>query len=107
MRIGRPLGLISPDYLGLGCEVSFVARPQLMSRANNVYVELVRTLGARGVIRIGGNTSDYANDSPNTPAVSSTRGTVVNDAALRDLGGFIEDWMEIDMGIGSGHRLRG
>jgi hypothetical protein len=42
------------------------------------------------VIRIGGNTADYAKYSPNAAAVSSARGTVVNDAVLKDLGGFLE-----------------
>ncbi len=106
VRADRSLGTIAPDFMGLGYEISSVARPKLMSRANSVYVQLVRTLGARGVIRIGGNTSDYASYSPNAPAVSSARGTVVNDAVLRDLGGFLEatGWKLIwglDLGQGS------
>ncbi len=84
------LGTIAPDFVGLGYEISSVARPKLMSRADSTYVQLVRTLGARGVIRVGGNTSDYASYSPSAPAVSSARGTVVNDAGLRDLGTFLE-----------------
>src|SRR5580658_7050809 len=90
VRTDRPLGTIAPDFMGLGYEISSVAKPKLMNAANSVYLQLVRTLGARGVIRIGGNTSDFASYSPNAPAVSSARGTVVNDAALRDLGGFLE-----------------
>src|SRR5580704_1139829 len=106
VRTDRPLGTIAPDFMGLGYEISSVARPRLMSGANSVYVQLVRTLGAHGVIRIGGNTSDFASYSPNAPAVSSARGTVVNDAALRDLGGFLEatGWKLIwgfDLGQGS------
>jgi hypothetical protein len=61
-----------------------------MNGANSVYVQLVRTLGARGVIRIGGNTSDYAHYAATAPPVSSAQGTVVNDAVLRDLGGFLK-----------------
>src|ERR1019366_9071947 len=80
--------------------------PGLLSGANSVYVQLVRTLGARGVIRIGGNPSDYAPSSATAPAVSSAFGTVVNDAALRDLGGFLRatGWKLIwglDLGRGS------
>src|ERR1019366_10732694 len=84
----QSLGAVAPDFMGLGYEISSVARPGLLSGANSVYVQLVRTLGARGVIRIGGNTSDYAHYSATAAAVSSAYGTVANDAALRDLGGF-------------------
>jgi hypothetical protein len=102
----RPLGMIAPDFMGLGYEISSVARPGLLSPANKVYVQLVRTLGARGVIRIGGNTADYAKYSPDAEAVSSSRGTVVNDAVLKDLGGFLgaTGWKLIwalDLGKGS------
>ena len=90
VRADRPLGMIAPDFMGLGYEISSVSRPGLLSRSNRVYVQLVRTLGARGVIRIGGNTADYAKYSPNAAAVSSARGTVVNDTVLKDLGGFLE-----------------
>jgi hypothetical protein len=86
----QPQGTIAPDFMGLGYEISSVARPGLMSGANRVYVQLVRTLGARGVIRIGGNTSDYAHYSATAAPVSSAFGTVVNDAVLKDLGGFLK-----------------
>lgn len=90
IRADQPLGTIAPDFMGLGYEISSPARPGLLSPANKVYVQLVRTLGPRGVIRIGGNTADYANYSPKAVPVSSARGTVVNDAVLEDLGGFLE-----------------
>src|SRR5215470_20113318 len=56
----RTLAVIPPDFMGLGYEISSVARPGLLTAQNSVYVQLVRTLGGRGVIRIGGNTSDYS-----------------------------------------------
>jgi hypothetical protein len=96
---------IAPDFMGLGYEISSVARAGLMSGANRVYVRLVGTLAARGVIRIGGSTSDYAAYSPTAAPVSSARGTVVNDAVLRDLGGFLEatGWKLIwGLNLGSG-----
>jgi len=106
VRADQPLGMIAPDFTGLGYEISSASRPGLMSRANKVYVQLVRTLGVQGVIRIGGNTADYAKYSPNAAVVSSARGTVVNDAVLKDLGGFLEatGWKLIwalDLGQGS------
>ncbi len=87
---GHPVANISPDFLGLGYEISSVGRPGLLSRANSVYVQLVRTLGSRGVVRVGGNTADYARYSPAAQAVSSPFGTVVNDAVLQELGGFLQ-----------------
>src|SRR4029077_15456324 len=59
----RTLAVIPPDFMGLGYEISSVARPGLLSARNSVYVQLVRTLGASGVIRVGGNTSDYSSYS--------------------------------------------
>ncbi|MGO9966257.1 MAG: glycosyl hydrolase family 79 C-terminal domain-containing protein [Bryobacteraceae bacterium] len=106
IRTEQPLGEIAPDFMGLGYEISSVARPGLLSGANGVYVQLVRTLGARGAVRIGGNTADFASYSPSAPAVSTSFGTVVNDAVLRDLGSFLEatGWKLIwalDLGKGS------
>src|SRR4029077_16386191 len=89
----RTVAVVSPDFMGLGYEISSVARPGLLSRANAAYVQLVRTLGPYGIIRIGGNTSDYSRYAPTARAVSSPENgppSVVNDAVLRDLGTFLE-----------------
>lgn len=106
VRTDRPTGAIAPDFMGLGYEISSVSRPGLLSAGNRVYVQLVRTLSARGVIRIGGNTSDFARYSSTEAPVSGAFGTVVNDAVLKDLGGFLEatGWRLIwglDLGKGS------
>jgi hypothetical protein len=90
VRSGPPVASISHDFLGLGYEISSVARPGLLSRTNNVYVQLLRTLGFDGVVRVGGNTADYARYSPAAQAVSSPFETVVNDAVLQELGGFLQ-----------------
>ena len=89
----RTLAVIPPDFIGLGYEISLVARPGLLNAHNSVYVQLVRTLGAQGVIRVGGNTADYASYSANGAPLSSPEGkagSVVNDAVLRDLGTFLD-----------------
>ncbi len=86
---GKPLGAIPGDFLGLGYEISSVAREGLLSATNRGYVELVRTLGPRGTIRVGGNTSDYSSFSREGRAVSAPKGTVVNAANLRELGAFL------------------
>ncbi len=105
VREDHPLAAIAPDFLGLGYEISSVARPGLLSPANAVYVQLVRTLGAHGVIRIGGNTADYASYSAAASAISTPYGSRVNDAVLKDLGGFLEatGWQLIwVLNLGSG-----
>ena len=93
LDLTQPLAIIRPDFLGLGYEVSSVARPGLLSQHNAVYVQLVRSLGSRGVIRVGGNTSDYSSYAPTAQAVSSPEtgpGSVVNDTVLHDLGNFLK-----------------
>jgi hypothetical protein len=83
------LGPIPNDFMGLGYEISSVATPGLLSASNRVYVDLVRRLGTRGVIRVGGNTSDYSSFSAYAAAVSAPKRTVINEAGLRDLAGFL------------------
>jgi hypothetical protein len=80
---------IPRNFLGLGYEIASVGRPALLSSANHPYIQLVRTLGSHGVIRVGGNTADYATYAPQAAAVSSPYKTVVNDAVLGQLGGFL------------------
>ncbi len=106
VRADEPWQAIAPAFIGLGYEISSVTRPGLMHADNRVLVQLIRTLGTQGIIRIGGNTSDYAHYAPAGAAVSSAQGTVVDDAALKDLGGFLDatGWKLIwglDLGRGS------
>lgn len=83
------LGRIPADFIGLGYEVSSVSQRGLFSGSNRPYVQFVRTLSPSGVIRIGGNTSDYASWSPDGPAVSSPKATVVDRQGVADLGTFL------------------
>ena len=84
------LGAIPNDFMGLGYEISSIATPGLLSASNRLYVELVRQLGTRGVIRIGGNTSDYSAFAVHAAAVSAPKRTVINEAGLQDLAGFLD-----------------
>jgi hypothetical protein len=88
--VRRRLGIIPPDFLGLGYEISSIALPDLLSAGNRTYVELVRTLSTEGVIRVGGNTSDDSSFGPDEQAVSAPKGSVVNHASLQQLGSFLE-----------------
>jgi hypothetical protein len=93
LDFAKTLATIPPDFMGLGYEVSSVARPGLLSAQNAVYVQLVRTLGTQGVIRVGGNTSDYSSYAATGQPLSSPEGkagSVVNDAVLHDLGTFLD-----------------
>src|SRR5579864_2322607 len=93
LDFSKTLAVIPSDFMGLGYEISSVARPGLLSAQNSVYVQLVRTLGTNGVIRVGGNTADYASYSAEGQPISSPEGkagSVVNDSVLRDLGSFLD-----------------
>lgn len=101
----RQLGEIPADFIGLGYEISSVAAG-VLSAKNHHYVNLVRRLGAHGVIRIGGNTADDASFAAAGRAVSAPKGTVVNAANLDELGTFLEvtDWRLIwALNLGSGN----
>lgn len=86
----RTISPIPENFIGLGYEISSVSTPGLLSAANDPYVQLVRTLGTKGVIRIGGNTSDYASFQPNGEAVSAPKASVITEANLRELGTFLQ-----------------
>ena len=99
------LGTIPRDFIGLGYEISSIAQSGLLTSANRVYIQMVRNLGSAGVIRIGGNTSDYASYSPNGKAISMPKATVVNRASLDQLGSFLRatNWQLIwGLNLGSG-----
>jgi Glycosyl hydrolase family 79 C-terminal beta domain len=87
---GERLGPIQAEFMGLGYEVSSIGTPGLLSANNRNYVALVRRLGLHGVIRIGGNTSDYSSYAAHAKGVSAPKATVVNQRALEDLGGFLD-----------------
>jgi hypothetical protein len=101
----RKQGRIPDDFTGLGYEISSVAIPGLLSDKNRAYVQLVRGLGANGVIRVGGITSDSASFAADAVASSSAKSTVINTANLRELGAFLDatGWRLIwGLNLGSG-----
>jgi hypothetical protein len=108
LDLAHTVATVPADFMGLGYEISSVARQGLLTAQNAVYVQLVRTLGDCGVIRVGGNTSDYASYSATGSPLSlpeSKAGSVVNNAVLRDLGAFLDatGWKLIwGLNLGSG-----
>jgi len=85
-----PSRAIPADYIGLGYEISSVAVPGLLAAKNQAYARLVKNLGKQGVIRIGGNTSDFSSYDAKGESKSLPKGTVVNEANLRDLRSFLD-----------------
>jgi len=64
--------------------------PGMLSADNHAYVQLVRNLGLRGVIRVGGNTSDFSSYQAGGVPQSLPRGTIVNAENVRQLRGFLD-----------------
>ena len=82
---------IADDFTGFGYETSAVAQEGYFSEKNAALVQLYRTLGSKGLIRIGGIISDWTKYEANGTPVVSTQGkvTVINQRCLDDLGKFL------------------
>ena len=59
---------IGPDFTGLSYESAQLGDPTFFSPDNAELIALVRRLGKSGVLRIGGNTSEYCYWTPNPTA---------------------------------------
>jgi hypothetical protein len=88
--VRRKRAIIPADFIGLGYEISSVAVPGLLNEENRTYLQLLRTLSAQGVIRVGGNTSDDSSFATDKEPVSAPKGTVVNEAVIKQLGAFVK-----------------
>jgi hypothetical protein len=85
----RLLRSIPADFIGLGYEISSVAKGNLLSSSNHQYVQLVRNLSSEGIIRIGGDTSDFSSWSPDGKASAQPRSTVTNLSCIESLCEFL------------------
>ena len=65
---------VAPDFTGLSFETAELLRGTLLTPANTLLVALVRRLGQRGVIRLGGNSSDRARGHPSAGALGALTG---------------------------------
>jgi hypothetical protein len=86
----RRLRVLPADYMGLGFEASSVAMPGLLSADNHAYVQLVRNLGPQGVIRVGGNVSDFSVYNANGVPKSLPKDTVLTRENVRQLRSFLD-----------------
>jgi hypothetical protein len=91
LRMGDGTGhKIAADYMGLGYEASTVAMTNVLAPGNRTYVQLVRNLGHQGVIRVGGNVSDFSTYDPNGTPAFQPKATTVTAKGLRELRGFLD-----------------
>jgi hypothetical protein len=81
---------IPPDFTGLGYEMLSVATPGLLRTKNHRYVDLVRGLGPRGVMRIGGIVADYTRYVANGVPANDIKNTVITRANLDEFAGFLK-----------------
>ena len=99
----KPGNRIAPDFTGLSYETSQLSDPAFFSPANGPLAGFHRHLGAGGVLRIGGNTSEYGVWSPTEAPLRAMPEAVgpdtghhppprrpVTPLAIRNLRGFLE-----------------
>lgn len=122
LQTGRLGNTVAKDFTGLSYESAQLGNPQFFSGENKQLIGFVRRLGASGVLRIGGNTSEYCYwapepDSKSTnPSIQSVVGpdtghkapppVNITPQAIRNLRDFVDatDWNLIyglNMGTGS------
>jgi hypothetical protein len=66
----RPVGAIPADYTGLSYETSQLSQPDFFSSSNTSLVALFRLLSPHGVLRLGGNSSDFCWWKPTASTVA-------------------------------------
>jgi len=86
----KPLATLAPAFIGLGCEISSVARPGLFSPQNSTYVQYVRTLGRKGSFELAATRRITPRMQNRRILCLLRRAPMVNEAAIRDLAGFLE-----------------
>jgi hypothetical protein len=85
---GTPIEVPS-NFIGLGYEALSVATPDLLSPANQRYVNLIRGLGPQGVLRVGGIVADYTSYIPEAAPVNDRKNTVITRASLEQFAAFL------------------
>jgi Glycosyl hydrolase family 79, N-terminal domain len=75
-RLGNKIG---PDFTGLSYESAQLGNPDFFSGNNTALVGFIRRLGASGVLRIGGNTSEYCYWTPD----SQVQAKLPNEESMR------------------------
>ncbi|HEY0306726.1 MAG TPA: glycosyl hydrolase family 79 C-terminal domain-containing protein [Acidobacteriaceae bacterium] len=101
----KALAHIPADFTGLSYESSQLVHSNFFSGDNTTLVQFFRTLGADGVLRLGGNMSEFTSWSPvdlstgemdadgtegPDPGKGTTRTFVITPLAIRNLNAFLE-----------------
>lgn len=100
---GAPIAKIPADFIGLSYEAMQLEDPTFFSPANTGLIEQFRRLSSRGVLRLGGNTSEFgwwkSSPSAQPPVRTSGRANngepppttifAITPEAIRNLDGFL------------------
>lgn len=90
LRLKRGTSAVIPDdFIGLGYEMSSVAPLGLLSATNHNYVALVKALGTKGVLRVGGIVANYTRYEPHGTIMANRQNTVITDASLQQFAAFL------------------
>lgn len=113
----REIRKIPLNFTGLSYEAGQLAKPDFFAPSNTGLTALVRQLGTRGVLRIGGNSSEFSMWSPNGAPVDAAsapfppdtggkkhRITTTTPEAVRNLAAFVKGcgW-QLLYGVNLGH----
>lgn len=71
------IGKVADDFMGLSYESGQLAYPDFFSAQNSVLVELFRSLSPSGVLRLGGNLSEFTIWSETEPTTAPEAGGLV------------------------------
>lgn len=95
---------VGPGYVGLSYESALLADPQFLSGDNAALVALIRGIGAQGTIRIGGNSSEYAQWSADGSAPVAPLRHAVTPEAIQRLAALLQatGWRAV-YGLNLGH----
>ena len=86
----QPPAKLPANFIGLGYEMSSVAPLGLLSPGNQGYVNLVRGLGMKGVIRVGGIVANYTRYQTQGTIRATPKDTVITKASLQQFRRFLD-----------------
>ncbi|HET6384903.1 MAG TPA: glycosyl hydrolase family 79 C-terminal domain-containing protein [Armatimonadota bacterium] len=94
VELGRRGPAIPSDFMGLSYESGMISNPGFFAADNHSLIGLIRRLGSHGVIRIGGNSSEFTRWAPSigaaaAPAPAGRRFSVITPGDITRLAGFI------------------
>ncbi len=111
----REIAKVPANFTGLSYEAAQLANPDFFAPSNTGLAAFIRRLGAQGVLRLGGNSSEFtvwsaggapstAESAPPDTGGRTHRTTPITPQAVRNLAAFVKacDWQLI-YGLNLGH----